>query len=75
MVNYFPYGYPAPEAGEAPFRASVSLFPSPWNAGTELLRIGLQGAMPATTDRPPLDLRLPSSTLPARWRTQTSCRS
>ena len=56
MVNYFPYGYPAPEAGEAPFRASVSLFPSPWNAGTELLRIGLQGAMPATTDRPPLNL-------------------
>lgn len=56
MVNYFPYGYPAPEAGGAPFRATVSLFPTPWNEGTQLLRIGLQGALPATEDRPPLNL-------------------
>ncbi len=56
MVNYFPYGYPAPEAGGAPFRASVSLFPTPWNAGTRLLRIGIQGALPATDARPPLNL-------------------
>lgn len=56
MVNYFPYGYPAPEAGGAPFRATVSLFPTPWNEGTQLLRIGLQGALPATDDRPPLNL-------------------
>ena len=56
MVNYFPYAYPAPKAGEAPFRASVSLFQTPWNKDTELLRIGLQGAMPATENRPPLNL-------------------
>jgi Ca-activated chloride channel family protein len=56
MVNYFPYGYPAPETDEAPFRASVSLFPTPWNADTRLLRVGLQGALPATDDRPPLNL-------------------
>ena len=56
MVNYFPYDYAAPEAGEAPFRASVSLFPTPWNADTQLLRIGLQGTMPAIDDRPPLNL-------------------
>ena len=56
MVNYFPYAYPAPDAGEAPFRASVNLFPTPWNKDTQLLRIGLQGAMPAVQDRPPLDL-------------------
>ena len=56
MVNYFPYTYPAPEAGEAPFRASVSLFQTPWNADTQLLRIGLQGALPAIEDRPPLNL-------------------
>lgn len=56
MVNYFPYSYPAPKAGEAPFRASVSLFQTPWNKGTELLRIGLQGALPAISDRPPLNL-------------------
>jgi Ca-activated chloride channel family protein len=56
MVNYFPYAYPAPQAGEAPFRASVSLFETPWNTDTRLLRIGIQGALPATEDRPPLNL-------------------
>ncbi|MCA0270742.1 MAG: VWA domain-containing protein [Proteobacteria bacterium] len=56
MVNYFPYAYPAPEAGEAPFRAAVSLFETPWNKDTRLLRIGIQGALPATEDRPPLNL-------------------
>ncbi|MFM2356396.1 MAG: hypothetical protein RLZZ528_2132 [Pseudomonadota bacterium] len=56
MVNYFPYAYPAPEAGGAPFRAAVSLSATPWNADTQLLRIGLQGAVPATDARPPLNL-------------------
>ncbi|PQV56316.1 Ca-activated chloride channel family protein [Defluviimonas denitrificans] len=56
MVNYFPYDYPAPQAGDGPFRASVSLFPTPWNKDTQLLRIGIQGAMPAVQDRPPLNL-------------------
>ena len=56
MVNYFPYDYPAPEPGAAPFRASVSLSPTPWNPGTRLLRIGLQGALPAVADRPALNL-------------------
>lgn len=56
MVNYFPYGYAAPEAGEAPFRAAVSLFETPWNPDTRLLRIGIQGALPAMKDRPPLNL-------------------
>lgn len=56
MVNYFPYDYPAPEAGEAPFRASVGLAVTPWNEGTRLLRIGLQGRLPALADRPPLNL-------------------
>jgi Ca-activated chloride channel family protein len=56
MVNYFPYDYPAPEAGGAPFRTSVSLFQTPWNEDTQLLRIGLQGRLPALEDRPALNL-------------------
>ncbi len=56
MVNYFPYDYAAPEPGEAPFRASVSLFRTPWNEHTQLLRIGIQGELPATDERPPLNL-------------------
>ncbi|MFZ7090873.1 vWA domain-containing protein [Primorskyibacter sp. 2E233] len=53
MVNYFPYDYPAPE-GDAPFRASVGVSDSPWRAGTQIVHIGLQGALPAT--RPAMNL-------------------
>jgi Ca-activated chloride channel family protein len=56
MVNYFPYAYPAPEPGGAPFRPSVAVVQTPWNSGTELVRIGLKGEMPAVADRPPLNL-------------------
>ena len=56
MVNYFPYAYPAPAADEAPFRAAVDVMPTPWNKDTQLVRIGLQGRLPAIADRPPLNL-------------------
>jgi len=56
MINYFPYDYAGPEADEAPFRPGVSLMPTPWNAGTQLLHIAVQGRMPAVADRPPLNL-------------------
>ena len=55
MVNYFPYAYPAPE-GDQPFAADIAVMPTPWNPGTELVRIGLQGKMPAVADRPALNL-------------------
>ena len=53
MINYFTYDYPAPEAGQA-FRSAVSVIPTPWNEGTQLVHIGIQGAQ--ITDRPPLNL-------------------
>ncbi|MDO5643385.1 MAG: VWA domain-containing protein [Paracoccus sp. (in: a-proteobacteria)] len=57
MVNYFPYEYAPPMPDDtAPFRASVDVMPTPWNEGTQLVRIGLQGKMPETADRPPLNL-------------------
>jgi len=56
MINYFPYDYAAPDGVGAPFRASVSVAETPWNPGTQLLRIGLQGQLPAVADRPPLNL-------------------
>lgn len=58
MVNYFPYAYPAPEAGEPPFRANVTVMQTPWNAGTQLVHIGLQGRLPEVAARPPLNLVL-----------------
>jgi Ca-activated chloride channel family protein len=55
MVNYFPYAYPAPD-GDRPFSTTVAVFPTPWNPDTRLVRIGLQGRMPAIADRPALNL-------------------
>lgn len=55
LVNYFPYAYPAPE-GDAPFRPTVTVTPTPWNPGTELVHIALQGALPEIDSRPPLNL-------------------
>ena len=55
LVNYFPYAYPAPEGDQA-FRPSVSVMPTPWNPGTRLVRVALQGRMPAVADRPALNL-------------------
>jgi len=56
MVNYFPYNYPAPEANEAPFKPTVTVMQTPWNSGTQLVHIGIQGELPAMDDRPPLNL-------------------
>jgi len=56
MVNYFPYDYPAPAAGDGPFRPTITVMDTPWNSGTELVHIALQGRMPAIEDRPPLNL-------------------
>jgi Ca-activated chloride channel homolog len=55
MVNYFPYAYPVPD-GDQPFATTVSVMPTPWNPGTRLVRIGLQGQVPAIADRPALNL-------------------
>jgi len=56
MVNYFPYDYTAPDSDGAPFRPTVSVMQTPWNADTQLVHIALQGQMPAIDDRPPLNL-------------------
>jgi Ca-activated chloride channel homolog len=56
MVNYFPYDYPAPAADGAPFQPTVTVMPTPWNFGTRLVHVALQGELPAIDDRPPLNL-------------------
>jgi len=53
MVNYFSYDYPAP-ADSAPFATHVGVTDSPWRDGTQIVQIGLQGALPA--ERPPMNL-------------------
>jgi Ca-activated chloride channel family protein len=47
LVNYFDYAYAPPRDRSRPFSVHAELAPSPWNAKTHLLRIGLQGWQPA----------------------------
>lgn len=55
MINYFPYEYPAPD-GQNPFQPTVSVTQTPWNPDTQLVHIGIQGALPELDARPPLNL-------------------
>lgn len=55
MINYFPYSYTAP-AGDLPFNPNVSVIDTPWNSGTQLVHIGIQGAVPLIQARPSLNL-------------------
>jgi hypothetical protein len=52
MVNYFPYEYPSPAAGE-PFSLNLDVVTCPWEPTHRLVRIGLKGyqaiAVPANS--------------------------
>ncbi len=56
MINYFNYSYPKPASREVPFTTSISVSETPWDPGTQILQIGLQGYEIAAEDRPPLNL-------------------
>ena len=43
LINYFPYAYPLPESKDEPFRADIAVFDLPWDSGSQIVRIGLQG--------------------------------
>ncbi|MCP4979369.1 MAG: VWA domain-containing protein, partial [Gammaproteobacteria bacterium] len=43
LINYFDYAYKAPENRTEPFSTNVSIMPTPWNAQTKLMRIGIKG--------------------------------
>jgi len=56
LVNYFNYDYAMPEGRDAPFAADVAVYDTPWDAGTQLIRIGLQGYDIPAESRPPANL-------------------
>jgi len=58
MINYFDYTYPQPEAGKDPFATYVTLSPSPFAEGRELMQIGIQGRDIDKAARPPVNLTL-----------------
>lgn len=43
MINYFPYDWRGPENRETPFNTTVSVMPTPWNAGTKLMHVAIKG--------------------------------
>ena len=43
LINYFDYDYPLPDNRDAPFSVSTTVLPTPWNADTQLIHIGLKG--------------------------------
>ncbi|MBN2676228.1 MAG: VWA domain-containing protein [Alphaproteobacteria bacterium] len=43
MVNYFDYDYTLPTTKEQPFQPTIEVFPTPWNADTKLIHIGIKG--------------------------------
>jgi len=56
MINYFPYSYPGPDNKDTPFKASVTVTPTPWNANTRLMHIGIKGYDIAQAERPKANL-------------------
>jgi Ca-activated chloride channel homolog len=43
LINYFPYNYAEPTDKAEPFKATATVFPSPWNQNNKLLHIGIKG--------------------------------
>ena len=58
LVNYFRYDYPLPQNRTQPFSTNVTVAPSPWAEGRQLVHIGLQGYNIVPRERPPLNLVL-----------------
>ena len=56
MINYFDYDYPMPDDLATPFRPSVSVYPTPWNARTQIVQIGIKGYVPDATGKKPSNL-------------------
>ncbi len=58
LVNYFNYSYELPEGKDQPFKPSVAVFPSPWNADTQIIHVGIKGFDIPPAERPDLNLVL-----------------
>ncbi|MCC6919268.1 MAG: VWA domain-containing protein [Alphaproteobacteria bacterium] len=56
MVNYFDYAYAVPDTKEKPFAPTVAVYPTPWNTGTQILHVGIQGYGLPQGERPPSNL-------------------
>ena len=58
MINYFPYAYPSPDTAGTPFRPTVTVMPSPWNANNKLVHVAIKGYDLKSAERPRANLVL-----------------
>ena len=56
LINYFPYAYPKPESAEVPFKPTITVMPSPWNAGNQLVHVAIKGYDIQSAERPRANL-------------------
>jgi Ca-activated chloride channel family protein len=56
LINYFPYAYTGPQSAAEPFRANVTVMPTPWNQHTLLMHVGVKGYEIAQALRPKSNL-------------------
>ncbi|MEM1140612.1 MAG: VWA domain-containing protein, partial [Pseudomonadota bacterium] len=56
MINYFDYDYAMPEGASEPFSVSTAVYETPWNAGTQILHVGLRGFDVAPETKPQANL-------------------
>ncbi len=56
LINYFHYDYPLPGKGKEPFSVTTEIAPTPWNADSLLVHVGLQGYRPPAEQRPASNL-------------------
>jgi len=52
MINYFDYDYFIPEDKSEPFKPTISVFETPWNAETKLMHVGIKGYDLQETEKP-----------------------
>lgn len=52
LVNYFDYDYSVPTDKSKPFQPTVAIYPTPWNAGTKLIHVGIKAYDVQRTERP-----------------------
>jgi Ca-activated chloride channel family protein len=56
LINYFPYDYALPASRDEPFRPTVAVYPTPWNADTRIVHIGIKGYDVVPAERPVANL-------------------
>jgi Ca-activated chloride channel family protein len=58
MINYFDYAYAPAESTAQPFKPTVTVVPSPWNAANKIVHIAIKGYELKGAERPRANLVL-----------------